>query len=135
MRMLKFLGKYRETGLLLLRVSIGLIFILICGPVLLSGQHSWAQFGSTMRALNFHAHLAWWGFAGALAGFVGGVLMVFGLFFRLGILFAFLITLVEIVAVFGSRSSFQTRLLPIEMAIMLVSLSFIGPGKYSVDKS
>lgn len=133
--MLKFLGKYRETGLLLLRASIGLIFILICGPILLSGQHSWAQFGSAMRALNFHAHLAWWGFAGALAGSIGGVFMIFGLFFRVGVLLALMLTLVDLAATFSSRSAFQARLLPVEMTIILVSLSFVGPGKYSVDKN
>jgi len=48
-RVLKFLGKYREAGLLLLRASVGLIFILICGPVLLSGEHRWWQFGRYAR--------------------------------------------------------------------------------------
>ena len=73
--MLKFLGKYRETGLLLLRASVGLIFILICGPVLLSGEHRWAQFGGAMRVFNFHSHLDWWGFFGALAGCIAGIFM------------------------------------------------------------
>src|SRR5947207_15203757 len=47
---LKFLGKYREAGLLLLRASVGLIFLLICGPVLLSGEHRWWQFGCALGA-------------------------------------------------------------------------------------
>ncbi|PZR78720.1 MAG: hypothetical protein DLM52_02485, partial [Chthoniobacterales bacterium] len=96
---LKFLGKYRETGLLLLRASIGLILILICGPVLLGGEHRWAQFGSAMRVFNFHAHLDWWGFLGALAGCIGAILMLFGLAFRLGVLLAFLVALVNAIAV------------------------------------
>src|SRR5580765_3639782 len=66
-RVLKFLGKYREAGLLLLRASVGLIFILICAPVLLFGEHRWWQFGSAMRVFTFHSHLDWWGFLGALA--------------------------------------------------------------------
>jgi len=93
-RVLKFLGKYREAGLLLLRASVGLIFILICAPVLLSGEHRWWQFGSAMRVFNFHSHLDWWGFLGALAGCIGGIFMMLGFAFRIGILLAFLVALV-----------------------------------------
>ncbi|MBV9009207.1 MAG: DoxX family protein [Verrucomicrobia bacterium] len=132
--MLKFLGKYRETGLLLLRASIGLIFILVCGPVLLGGQHRWAQFGSAMRVFNFHAHLGWWGFAGALAGCIAGILMVLGLAFRFAVLLAFLISLVNAVA-FAHHEHLRNSVVPIELCVVLICLAFLGPGKYSVDKS
>jgi len=131
---LKFLGKYSETGLLLLRASIGLIFILVCAPVLFAGQHRWAQFGTAMRVFNFHSHLEWWGFFGALAASVGGILIVLGLAFRLGILLAFVIALVNAISVSRYVSGLYPKLVPIEIAVILVCLAFIGPGKYSVDK-
>jgi putative oxidoreductase len=131
---LKFLGKYSETGLLLLRASIGLIFILVCAPVLFAGQHRWAQFGSAMRVFNFHSHLEWWGFFGALAASVGGILIVLGLAFRLGILLAFVIALVNAISVARYVPGLYPKLVPIEIAVVLVCLAFIGPGKYSVDK-
>ena len=133
-RVLKFLGKYREAGLLLLRASVGLIFILICAPVLLSGEHRWWQFGSAMRVLNFHSHLDWWGFLGALAGCVGGIFMMLGFAFRIGILLAFLVALVNAIAVAHHEHGLNSIIIPIEAVIILVCLSFIGPGKYSVDK-
>ena len=133
-RVLKFLGKYRETGLLLLRASVGLIFILVCGPVLLSGEHRWAQFGSAMRVFNFHSRLDWWGFLGALAGCVGGILMMLGFAFRIGLLLALLVALVNAIAVTHHEHGLYPRMIPIEAVIVLVCLSFIGPGKYSVDK-
>ncbi|MDQ2867072.1 MAG: hypothetical protein M3R59_01465 [Verrucomicrobiota bacterium] len=132
--MLKFLAKYRESGLLLLRASMGLIFILICGPVLLSGEHRWTQFGSVMRVFNFHAHLDWWGFFGALAGCVGGILMILGLAFRLGLLLACVLALVNAIAVSRHDHALADITVPIEAVIILICLSFIGPGKYSVDK-
>jgi putative oxidoreductase len=133
-RVLKFLGKYRETGLLLLRASIGIIFILVCGPVLLAGEHRWAQFGSAMRVFNFHAHLDWWGFLGALAGCIGGILMVIGFAFRLGIILAFLVALVNAIA-FRHDHGLRSAVVPIEICIVLICLAFLGPGKYSVDKN
>jgi hypothetical protein len=119
---------------LLLRGSVGLIFILICGPVLLSGEHRWGQFGSAMRVFNFHSHLDWWGFLGALAGCVGGIFMILGFAFRIGLLLAFLPALVHAIAVFHHENGLYPVIIPIEAAIVLVCLSFIGPGKYSVDK-
>src|SRR5213078_1425882 len=133
-QVLKFLGKYREAGVLLLRASVGLIFILICGPVLLSGEHRWWQFGSAMRVFNFHSHLDWWGFLGALAGCVGGIFMMLGFAFRIGLLLAFLPALVHAIAVFHHENGLYPVIIPIEAVIVLVCLSFIGPGKYSVDK-
>ena len=49
MAALQFLGKYRETGLLLFRASIGLIFIILIAPVLGTGQGGWERFGSVMQ--------------------------------------------------------------------------------------
>jgi putative oxidoreductase len=134
MAALAFLGKYREGGLLLLRASIGLILIILIAPVLWGGESSWERFGSAMRHLDFHSHFTFWGFVGAVLGCVGGVLMVLGLFFRVGVLLALAITLVHLVAVWDTHGDFHARLPALEMAILLLSLLFIGPGKYSVDK-
>jgi putative oxidoreductase len=134
MAALQFLSKYRETGLLLIRASIGLIFIILIAPVLWNGQGSWEHFGSAMRELDFHSHYKFWGFVGAVLACAGGVLMILGLFFRIGVLFVLIVTLVHLVAIWGG-SGFYARMPALEMAILLVSLLFIGPGKYSVDKN
>jgi putative oxidoreductase len=135
MAALQFLGKYRETGLLLFRSSIGLIFIILIAPVLWNGQGSWERFGSVMSHLDFHSHYKFWGFVGAVAGCAGGVLMVLGLFFRVGTLFVLIVTLIHLVAVWDEHGDFHSRLPALEMSILLLSLLLIGPGKYSVDKN
>ena len=132
---LQFLSKYRETGLLLFRASLGLIFIILIAPILWSGTNSWEHFGSAMRHLDFHSHYKFWGFVGAILGCAGAILMILGLFFRIGVLFALAVTLVHFVAVWHSRGEFLVRLPSFEMSILLISLLFIGPGKYSVDKN
>jgi putative oxidoreductase len=134
MAALQFLGKYRETGLLLIRASIGLIFIILIAPVLWN-QGSWEDFGSAMRHLDFHSHFKFWGFVGAVLACIGGVLMVLGLFFRIGVLLTLLVTLVHLIALWGGRGGFYARLPALEMSILLVGLLLVGPGKYSVDKN
>jgi len=135
MARLQFLGKYRETGLLLLRASLGLIFIVLLAPILWSGRESWEHFGSAMRHLSLHSHYKFWGFIGAIIGCAGALLMFLGFFFRIGVLFALAVTLVHLVAVWQTRGEFLIRLPAFEMSILLISLLFIGPGKYSVDKN
>jgi putative oxidoreductase len=131
---LQFLGKYREGGLLLIRASLGLIFIALLAPVLWT-PGSWDHLGSAMRHLDFHSHFKFWGIVGALLGCVGGVLMVLGLFFRIGVLCALIVTIVDLVAAWSARGGFLMRLPALEMSILLVSVLLVGPGKYSVDKN
>ncbi|MEP6686514.1 MAG: DoxX family protein [Verrucomicrobiota bacterium] len=131
---LQFLAKYREAGLLLLRISLGLLFIYLTAPALLGGSTRLAHFGAGIRILGLHSHFQLWGMIGALAGCLGGALMIFGLFFRIGVLLVLAITLVH-VAVAKGALGFHGAIPAVETAIVLVSLLFIGPGKYSVDKT
>ena len=71
---------------------------------------------------------------GALAACVGGILIVLGLAFRLGILLAFVIALVNAISVARYVPGLYPKLVPIEIVVILICLAFIGPGKYSVDK-
>ncbi|HEX8280921.1 MAG TPA: hypothetical protein VF551_06070 [Chthoniobacterales bacterium] len=132
---MQWLAKYRETGLLLMRVGLGVFFIVLAGPVLLGGASRWASFGSGMRSLGMHAHYQFWGFLGALMACAGGALMIFGLFFRPGVLLCLVLTLVHLLGVLNGIRSYDEHLPAIELALMLIGLLFVGPGKYSVDKS
>jgi putative oxidoreductase len=134
MRM-QFLAKYRETGLLLMRVGLGVLFIIITGPVLLGGPSRWGNFGGAIRSLGLHTNYQFWGFLGALMGCAGGALMIFGLFFRPGVLLCLVITLVHLLGVLGGIGSYRANLAAIELFVVLIGLLFVGPGKYSVDKN
>jgi len=132
MRLL-FLSKYREAGLLLLRASLGVLFVYLGGTVLAGGAAKWTHYAVAIRAIGIHSHLQWWGLVGALAQFIGGVLLIFGLFFRLGILLVLATVVVHAISLWkpGSLAAFA----PIEFGVILFCLLFIGPGKLSVDKS
>lgn len=131
---LAFLAKYREAGLLLIRVTIGLLFILYTAPTLIGGPKTWAHFGAGAAHFGLHSHLQIWGFLGSLLGCLGGVLIIFGLFFRIGVLFVIVVALGHAFAVYKG-TGFRVALPSIEMCFVLAGLLFIGPGKYSVDKT
>jgi len=131
---LAFLAKYRDAGLLLIRVSVGLLFILYVAPTLIGGPKAWAHFGAGAGHFGLHSHFQIWGFLGSLLGCLGGVLMIFGLFFRVGVLLVLVLAIGHAVAV-ETGIGFRVALPSIEMCFVLAGLLLIGPGKYSVDKT
>lgn len=131
---LAFLAKYREFGLLLIRVSVGILFILYCAPALMGGPAAWSHFGAGARSLGLHSHLQIWGLLGALFGCIGGALIIFGLFFRIGVLLLLVLAIGHAIGV-SHASGFRIALPSIEMCFVLAGILFVGPGQYSVDKT
>jgi len=129
-----FLAKYADFGLLLLRISLGVLFLIYVAPALIGGTNAWGHFGTGVKNLGIHSHFQLWGFLGALLGCIGGVLVIFGLFFRPGILVLLLLAIGHAIGV-KHGSGFRTALPSIEMCFVLAGILFVGPGKYSIDKT
>ena len=129
-----FLAKYADFGLLLLRVSIGILFILYTAPSLIGGPSAWGHFGAGARNWGIHSHFELWGFLVALLGCIGGALVIFGLFFRPAVLVLLVLAIGHAIGV-KHGSGFRTALPSVEMCFVLAGILFVGPGKYSVDKT
>ena len=128
------LGKYRNTGLLILRVGLGAMMMFHGLPKIMGGPDKWAALGGSMKVIGVNFLPAFWGLMAALAEGMGGFLLLLGLFFRpVNMLLAFTMLIAALVhlgkgdGVFGAAHA-------IEVGIVFFSLIFIGPGKYSVDK-
>jgi putative oxidoreductase len=131
---MQFLAKYADFGLLLLRISLGVLFILYTAPVLMSGPTAWGHLGAGVRNFGIHSHFQIWGFLGSLLGCLAGVLVIFGLFFRPGIVVLLLLAIGHAIGA-KHASGFRNALPSIEMCFVLAGILFVGPGKYSVDKT
>src|SRR5689334_1876719 len=81
---LKALDKYRDHGLLLLRVGIGLMFVAVHGwPKVTGGAQVWAGLGKTFNGLwGVSFAPVFWGLMAAVAEFGGGLCLVSGVLFR-----------------------------------------------------
>ena len=131
---LTFLDRYRDAGLLLLRIGIGAVYIFAHGLSKITGGPAfWEQLGGAAGAVGLTFLPTFWGFMAAFAEFFGGILLVLGLFFRPA---AILMCLTMIVATIGHATGVIPGgpFHPLKMAILFFSLILIGPGRYSFDE-
>ncbi len=126
--------KYRDSGLLILRVGIGIMFIGHGYPKVIGGPEKWASLGGAMQTFGVDFFPVFWGFLAAFAEFAGGALLVIGLLTRPACFFL-LVTMIVAAAMHISKGHpFMNYAHSVEASILFLSLIFIGPGKYSVDE-
>ena len=123
----------RDFGLLILRIGIGIMFMLHGLPKMTSGPEKWAALGGSMQTVGIDFMPAFWGFMAAFAELIGGGLMILGLFFRP---VTALLTITMIVAALkhgAAGDGFKGYSHAVELGILFFSLYFIGPGRISLD--
>lgn len=133
--MLNSLAKFHDLGLLLLRVAIGLFYLWVHGlPKLMGGAERWEKLGSAMHNLGIAFLPTFWGFMAAATESFGALLFAIGLFFRPSCLLLTFVMLVATIMHLQKGDGLGTASHAIEMGIVFFAMTFIGPGKYSVDK-
>ncbi|MCX2472803.1 DoxX family protein [Pedobacter sp. MC2016-05] len=128
------LGKYRNTGLLILRIGLGVMFIIHGFPKLAGGPSGWAGLGGSMKVVGIDFLPVFWGFMASVAETSGGFLLIVGLFFRPACMLLVFTMAIAALVHFGKGDGLKGASHAIELGIVFFSLVFIGPGKYSVDK-
>src|SRR5436853_7545423 len=116
-----FLAKYADFGLLLLRVSVGILFIVYTAPSLIGGPSAWAHFGAVARNWGIHSHFQLWGFLVALLTCIAGILAIFGLFFRPAISLLLVLAIGHAIGV-KHGSGFRIALPSIEICFVLAGI-------------
>jgi putative oxidoreductase len=133
---LGFLGRYRDAGLFLLRVGIGICFMAHGWPKI-SNPAMWEGLGGAIGALGFTPPSALakaMGFMAALSEFGGGICLILGFLFRPAcILMAGTMT-VAFMMHLKKGDGFNQYSHALESLILFVSLVFIGPGKISIER-
>ena len=130
---LKFLGRFRELGLLAMRVGLGLIFLVHGSGKMFGGPEAWTQIGGAMSLLGVGFAPTFWGFMAAFAEFGGGVFFILGFLFRPA---AIMLTFTMLVATnvhISKGDAFGVYSHALTLAVVFFGLSFIGPGKLSID--
>lgn len=115
---------HKSLGLLLLRLGVGIVFIM----------EGWMKLGNMSGTVAFFAKLGFGSFLAyfvAWAELVGGILVVLGMLTGIsGIVFAIIL----VVAVYSTHRPLDKATLEIALFFSSLALAFTGAGKYSVHK-
>ena len=131
----KFLAKYRDAGLLILRIGLGAAFIVHGLPKLTGGVKVWTGLGKSMGLLGIDFFPAFWGFMAAFSEGIGGVLLVLGAFYRpVCLLLTFTMCVATLTMASPKNRDFKDYSNPLKLAFVFFGLAFIGPGRFSIDK-
>lgn len=126
--------RYKDAGLLLIRVGVGAAFVFIHGlGKLTGGIELWKKLGASMSNLGITFFPEFWGFMAMFSEFFCGILLVLGLFFRPAAAF---LTFTMFVAMMGHLSKLDPwgRVAhSLEMLFVFAGLVMLGAGKYSLD--
>lgn len=129
------LSRYRDYGLLILRVGLGIMFLYHGVPKLLGGPGVWEKLGGAMGNLGISFAPTLWGLMAALAEAGGGLALAAGFLFRPA---CALLTFTMFVAALKHLSTPGEGLFAashaIEVGIVFLSLILIGPGRFSLDE-
>lgn len=134
MAYLSGLNKYKDFGLLVIRVGLGAMFIYHGYPKLMGGKEMWTGLGSSTKYVGITFLPMMWGLLAALTEVVGGLLIILGLAFRPACLLLLINMIVAAATHFGKGDGLDGAAHAIEDAVVFAGLFFIGPGRCSVDK-
>ena len=126
--------RYRDIGLLILRLGIGIMFILHGWPKFIGGPEKWAGLGAYgMGSLGINFLPTFWGFMAAVSGFFGGIHLVIGLFVRPATLLMMITMLVAAISHIVGGDGIMGASHALESAFVFASIFAMGAGKYSFD--
>ncbi len=128
------LTRFRDAGILVLRVGIGLSFMAHGIPKLMGGPEKWVTLGKAMGNIGVTFYPVGWGFMAGFSETVGGLLLVLGFLFRPACMLLLFTMFIAGLMHIKLGDPFTKWSHALEAGIVFLALIFIGPGKYSIDK-
>ncbi len=125
--------KYKDLGLLILRIGIGIMFMAHGYPKITGGEEKWLSLGNSMSNLGITFLPVFWGFMAAFAEFIGGAMIVLGLFTRIATGLLFFTMIVAATKHIVAGDPFGKYSHAVESVFWFLGLFFTGPGNYSLD--
>ena len=127
------LGRHSNFGLLVMRVGLGIAFILHGLGKFQGGSETLTMVGSAMGNLGITKGHYVFGLIAASGELLGGLLVLLGAYFRPACLLLVWILAVALLMHFSRGDAFLVYSHPLELLFVFVGLLFVGPGRLSID--
>ncbi|MCZ8238959.1 MAG: DoxX family protein [Leptospiraceae bacterium] len=131
---LNHFNRFREIGILVMRIGMGIAFVIHGLPKIVGGVPVWEELGRAMGFIGITSFPAFWGFMAGLAEFGGGILLILGVLFRPACMALAFTMLTAMMYHIGKGQGFSDFSHAMEDGIIFLALLLIGPGKYSLDE-
>ena len=133
--MLRFLEKYQDFGLLVLRLGLGVLFLLHGLPKMMGGPERWHTLGEATKHVGIHFAPTLFGFLAALSEFGGGICLIIGFAYRPACLLL-CATMVVASAMHLDKGEELAKgaAHAVELAFVFFGLATVGPGRFSVER-
>lgn len=123
-----------DTGLLVLRLGLGIIMFLHGLPKLTGGPEVWTGIGGSMSNFGINFAPQFWGFMASFAETIGGLLFAMGLFHRVSSFLLLSTMIVALVMHISKGDSFQVYSHALSLLVVFLASMITGPGDYSLDR-
>ena len=127
------LHRYKDEGLLFLRLGMGCMMMYHGAPKIMGGVETWIKVGAAMKFLGISFMPELWGFMAACSEFFGGLFIALGLFTRVACIFVTMTMVVAASMKFATGAGLFGASQAIENGIVYLALLISGPGSYSLD--
>ncbi len=129
------MAKKLDLALLILRLGVGIAFIVHGLPKLNGGPEMWKGLGGAMGNLGINFLPAFWGFMAMVAELFGGICLILGIYPRLAAILMLFTMLVAGISELAEGQKFKDMLELFQLTIALVVILLVGGGKYVLVKS
>lgn len=122
-----------DYGLLVLRVGLGIIYLIHGSLKIQGGKQAWLWLGSQMSVVGISCCPLFWGILAILAEVSGGLLLLVGFKTRFAACMIMGVMTIAILMHLSKKSEWSVLAHPLSLWIVMLSLMISGGGKYSVD--
>lgn len=129
---LKFLGRFKDLGLLIIRLGLGTAFI-VHGSGKIFHPEMWPTLGGALAIWGVTFAPAFWGFMAAFAEFGGGILFILGFLFRPAAAMMAFNMAVALSMHLSKGDGFNVYSHALEVGVVFLGFMFVGPGHLSLD--
>ena len=124
-----------DYALLILRIGIGIMFVLHGYPKIIGGMEKWTGLGSYgMGSIGINYFPAFWGFMAAFSEFFGGIMIMMGFLHRYFSLLLLITMLIATCTHFAGGDGIMAASHAIESAVVFLFLFLSGPGCLALKK-